>query len=444
MPMPAYPTIIVPGITASYLLDDYPLTPETIWSVMSRNYERASLHPDNPRFEAVEPARVYAGQVFEIAYQELIEELRHNLRPKVDLPVPVFPFGYDWRQPLADTAARLASFIDEVIERTKLMRHYAKEDYGAAPKVNLVGHSMGGLVITGYLARQGKNHRVHKVATLATPFQGSFEAVIKITTGTADLGVDAPSSREREAARLTPALYSLLPSFTAGIEPAGTNLFQPDTWQTSILDTIEEYVRLHGVSPKDKKKQSSELFASLLNGALSERRLTDQLKLGDIGLTADDWLCVAGVDSKTRVALSVTQGRGGPSFNFRSADRQNKWATGATAAERRETGDGTVPFAGAIPKFLNEENIICVTPDDYGYWEVMDRTISATAGFHGILPNMDMLHRMLVSFLTSQPPKRDNVWGRPAPGIIQPAWPGALKNMRNKDVDRGSAPGKQN
>jgi pimeloyl-ACP methyl ester carboxylesterase len=444
MPMPAYPTIIVPGITASYLLDDYPLTPETIWSVMSRNYERASLHPDNPRFEAVEPARVYAGQVFEIAYQELIEELRHNLRPKVDLPVPVFPFGYDWRQPLADTAARLASFIDEVIERTKLMRHYAKEDYGAAPKVNLVGHSMGGLVITGYLARQGKNHRVHKVATLATPFQGSFEAVIKITTGTADLGVDAPSSREREAARLTPALYSLLPSFTAGIEPAGTNLFQPDTWQTSILDTIEEYVRLHGVSPKDKKKQSSELFASLLNGALSERRLTDQLKLGDIGLTADDWLCVAGVDSKTRVALSVTQGRGGPSFNFRSADRQNKWATGATAAERRETGDGTVPFAGAIPKFLNEENIICVTPDDYGYWEVMDRTISATAGFHGILPNMDMLHRMLVSFLTSQPPKRDNVWGRPAPGIIQPVWPGALKNMRNKDVDRGSAPGKQN
>jgi pimeloyl-ACP methyl ester carboxylesterase len=442
--MPAYPTIVVPGITASYLLDDYPLTPETIWSVMKRDYDRASLHPDNPRFEAVEPARVFAGQVFEVAYRELIEELRHNLRPRVDLPVPVFPFGYDWRQPLEYTAERLAGFIEEVIERTKLMRHYAKEDYGAAPRVNLIGHSMGGLVIAGYLARQGKNHRVHKVATLATPFQGSFEAVIKITTGTADLGVDEPSSREREAARLTPALYSLLPSFTAGIEPAGTNLFQPDTWQTSILDTIEEYVRLHGVSPKDKKKQSRELFASLLNGALAERRLTDQLKLGDIGLTSDDWLCVAGVDSTTRVALSVTQGRGGPSFNFRSADRQNKWATGATAAERRETGDGTVPFAGAIPKFLSEENIICVTPDDYGYWEVMDRTISATAGFHGILPNMDMLHRMLVAFLTNQPPKRDNVWGRPAPGIIQPAWPGALKNMRNKDVDRGSAPGKQN
>ena len=435
MPMPAYPTIVIPGITASYLLDDYPLTPETIWSVMNRNYDRASLHPDNPRFEAIEPARVFAGQVFEIAYRELIEELRHNLRPRVDLPVPVFPFGYDWRQPLADTAVKLGAFIDEVIERTKLMRHYAKEDYGAAPKVNLVGHSMGGLVIAGYLARQGKNHRVHKVATLATPFQGSFEAVIKITTGTADLGVDAPSSREREAARLTPALYSLLPSFSAGIEPAGTDLFQPNTWQPSILDTIEEYVRLHGVSPKDKKKQSRELFASLLDSARSERRLTDQLTLKNLGLKSDDWLCVIGVDSKTRVALSVTQTRGIPSFNFRSADRRNNWSTGANATARRETGDGTVPFAGALPKFLKEENIVCVTPDDYGYWEVMDRTVSATAGFHGILPNMDMLHRMLVAFLTDQAPKRDNVWGRPVPGITQPDWPGALKNMRNKGTD---------
>lgn len=437
MPMPAYPTIVVPGITASYLMDDYPLTPETIWSVMSRNYERASLHPDNPRFEAVEPARVFAGQVFEVAYKELIEELRHNLRPKVDLPVPVFPFGYDWRQPLAITVERLGTFIDEVIERTKLLRHYAKEDYGAAPKVNLVGHSMGGLVVAGYLARQGKNHRVHKVATLATPFQGSFEAVIKITTGTADLGVDAPSSREREAARLTPALYSLLPSFTAGIKPAGTDLFQPENWQTSILDTIEEYVRLHGVSTKDKKKQSRELFASLLNGALLERQLTNQLKLENIGLTSDDWLCVVGVDSTTRVALSVTQGKGGPSFNFSSEDRQNKWTTGATAAERCETGDGTVPFVGAMPKFLNDENIICVTPNDYGYWEVLDRAVSATAGFHGILPNMDMLHRMLVAFFTGQAPRRDNVWGRPAPGITEPKWPGALKNMRNKDKDNG-------
>ena len=49
--------------------------------------------------------------------------------------------------------------------------------------MDLVGHSMGGLVIAGYLATLGKKHRIGSVVTLATPFQGSYEAVIKVTTG---------------------------------------------------------------------------------------------------------------------------------------------------------------------------------------------------------------------------------------------------------------------
>jgi triacylglycerol esterase/lipase EstA (alpha/beta hydrolase family) len=90
--------------------------------------------------------------------------------------VPVYTFGYDWRQPLDETESQLASFIDEVVERTRLMRHYVKAGYEAAPKVNLVGHSMGGLVIAGALERLGRRARVAKVATLATPFCGSFES----------------------------------------------------------------------------------------------------------------------------------------------------------------------------------------------------------------------------------------------------------------------------
>ena len=203
MAMPVYPTIVIPGITATYMQDEYPLPPETVWSVLRKDYDRVALHPDNLRYEAQEPARVAYGQIFEVAYRELIEELRHNLSTKEDRPVPVFPFGYDWRQPIEMVELQLAAFIDEVIARTKLLKHYDSEDYGADPKVNLVGHSMGGLIIAGYLQARGADKLVHKVATLATPFQGSFEAVIKVTTGTADLGESAPSSREREAARLT-------------------------------------------------------------------------------------------------------------------------------------------------------------------------------------------------------------------------------------------------
>ncbi len=214
MPVP-YTVIVIPGVTATYLRDLYPLPPETIWAVMHKDFERSQMHPDNTRYEAAQPAMTRPDQLYEIAYKELIEELRYNLCESVDKPVPVYPFGYDWRHPLDITEEALADFIDEVIDRTKLLRHYAKDGYGEAPKVNLVGHSMGGLVVAGYVERFGTG-KINKIATLATPYKGSFEAMVKMATGTANIGGTVPSSREREAARLTPSLYHLLPSFKTG------------------------------------------------------------------------------------------------------------------------------------------------------------------------------------------------------------------------------------
>ncbi|MCU0409578.1 MAG: hypothetical protein MUD02_11580, partial [Bacteroidales bacterium] len=146
------PVIIVPGITATYLSDQYQVGHELVWSVLSKKYDRVALHPNNLNYEAQEPSRVTPGQVFELAYRELAEELRYNLREKEDMVVPVYPFGYDWRMPLEKTEAELGIFVKEVIERTKLLRHYHENGYGDKPRVNLIGHSMGGLVITGYLA----------------------------------------------------------------------------------------------------------------------------------------------------------------------------------------------------------------------------------------------------------------------------------------------------
>ena len=41
-----HPVIVVPGITATYLHDEYPLPPEDIWEVIKQDYERIVLHPD--------------------------------------------------------------------------------------------------------------------------------------------------------------------------------------------------------------------------------------------------------------------------------------------------------------------------------------------------------------------------------------------------------------
>jgi pimeloyl-ACP methyl ester carboxylesterase len=427
-----YPVIVVPGITASNLQDEYPINPETVWSVLTKEYERIVLHPNDLRYEAIEPARVRSGKLFEIAYNELINELRYNLKDKEDQPVPVYPFGYDWRMPLEIVQKQLDDFITEVIDRTKLIIDYHKQGYADDPRVNLVGHSMGGMVITGYLENKGKKVPVHKVVTLATPFQGSFEAVIKIITGTANLGTTPPSSREREAARITPGLYHLLPSFKNGITVTGdfpASFFDPDIWQIGVYQSLEEFIRLKGLHPENKKDEARDLLIAMLNQAKAHRDKIDSFNLDNAGLDRTKWLAVVGIGAETRVEIKVSRIGKSPNFDLESDDRKNKWADDKNS---RLTGDGTVPFEGAVPKFLKEEDLVCVTPDDYGYWEIQDRIVTKAAGFHGILPNMDMLHRLIVRFFKDRPDPKENTWGRPAPGVKDENWNPPLK-LRNKN-----------
>ena len=404
---------------------------------MKKDYSRAGLHPDNLGLEATQPSLVRPDQVYEVAYEQLIEELRFNIRDREDDPVPVYPFSYDWRLPLESIEAALSVFIDEVIERTKLMRNYFDAGYADRPKVNLVGHSMGGLIVAGYLESHG-GEKVDKVVSLASPFQGSFEAVIKVTTGTANLGTAAPSSREREAARLTPSLYYLMPSFEGGLETDGDGLpetlFDRAAWQPSILATVEDYIRLHGADGKKKKPkvkaQAESVFDDMLARGKSHRERIGGLRLQDAGLSAKDWLCVVGVNAVTRVRLVVKRREGEPSFVFHSSDRFDGWDDSDERLQRM-TGDGTVPFEGAIPKFLPYESLVCVGPGDFGYWEVQDRMAMEAGGFHGILPTMNMLHRLIVRHFTGWADRHGNTWGRPAPGVT--AWTPPLTGLRNKE-----------
>ena len=48
-------------------------------------------------------------------------------------------------------------------------------------------------------------------------------------------------------------------------------------------------------------------------------------------------------------------------------------------------------------------------------------------GFHGVLPNMNMLHRMLVRHFTGSADKKGNTWGHPAPGVEKSDWNPPLK-----------------
>jgi len=38
------PVIVVPGITATFLRDEYPLPPDNIWKVIKKDFDRIVLH----------------------------------------------------------------------------------------------------------------------------------------------------------------------------------------------------------------------------------------------------------------------------------------------------------------------------------------------------------------------------------------------------------------
>ncbi len=431
------PVIFLPGIQGSTLRDSYPVDPDTIWSVLRRDELRAALHPDDLRYELLEPARVDADAVFKLIYGDLIDELRAELSSP-GKPTPVFPFPYDWRMPLEVSVDRLEAFVDEVIGRTSLLRHYFKGGYADAPKVDLIAHSMGGLVAAGYLAKAGADSRVGRVITIATPFRGSLEAPVKAVTGTADLGEESSNPRDRFAARLTPALYHLLPSFKGAVlteDGIPDNLFDTAAWQPSIYGSIAEAYQLHGKDPgaslAKRLEDAQVLVGEMLTQARSYLDGVEGLTLEGCGLAPDDWLCIAGVDSETRVQMTIRKERDRPHFDLASSDRMNRWDSVDPEVKAR-TGDGTVPFHGAQSSFIPLEKIICLRPADFGYWEVRDRLLRRVAGFHAGLPTMNLVHRLVAAFLLGEH-SRKGMWGWRAPGVAAGEWDPPIRGLRERE-----------
>jgi pimeloyl-ACP methyl ester carboxylesterase len=394
MPLPA-PVIVLPGIMGSTLRDEYPVAPEQVWNVgryVAKQYERITLHPSDPRYEVLEPARVVRDHAFPVFYGELVEELRFNLSARPDEPVPVFPFGYDWRQPLAATERYLRDFIEEVVQRTALLRHYRADGFTATHgRVNLVAHSMGGLIVAGYLQANG-DARVHRMATIAAPFRGSLEAVAKTAIGVGGFSLGIGGSREREAARMTPALYHLLPSFAGALRTGDAQmLFDPQHWQRSIVGTIASFIARHGVAADgDVEAAARAVLGSLLQEAQVHRARLEALRLDD----PTRWLCIVGIDEKTRLDVAIADdAQLGPRFVL--SDATNAWRKGRPSVH---TGDGTVPFLGARCAFIPEEQVVCVRPGDFGLFEVKDRLL-AEVGFHSALPSMNLVQRLVVNHL---------------------------------------------
>ncbi|KKR88234.1 MAG: Alpha/beta hydrolase fold protein, partial [Candidatus Wolfebacteria bacterium GW2011_GWB1_41_12] len=190
-PTPAIPTIILPGMGAS-------------WNYEAMVHSRTDI-----------PDTEWKIAPFITLYNGIINALGSDLL--------VYP--YDWRRNIGDTANNLASFVD-----------------GQVPsgKVNLVGHSMGGLVARAY----AQNHpdRVNKLVTVGSPYQGSVN-VYRIWEG-ADFS-DMPywmSLSSRLLLRINRGNYANEVAEVQALFPSIRNIWptfdftnRPRTWSNNFL-----------------------------------------------------------------------------------------------------------------------------------------------------------------------------------------------------------------
>lgn len=229
------PIVFVPGIKGSSIDNFYSMNVDATWStwkaIAGPPLHRILLDATGQVDEADDVTN-RAGQLLNPAYGKLVDGLRGRLN------VPVYIFPYDWRLSNEVNGKRFVEFVEQI--RKKPMRSIPGWSQG--PRlVNVVGHSMGGLVARSALkewvdvrAAPG-GAPIDSLVFVATPHLGSLDAVKAMVTG------DSPildfQKELRKLARALPSAYELLPRYDRAVVDAnGVNveLFVEGNWQSNV------------------------------------------------------------------------------------------------------------------------------------------------------------------------------------------------------------------
>jgi len=144
-----YPVIVVPGILGS------------MSSCLFVDPKSGEACREKKRFaveliwEDLTPKWILDPIVVTKTYDTLVQELRNT-------GTPVYEAAYDWRQMNQDTAANT---LAKIIEK-------AKKETGSK-QVDIVAHSMGGLVTRSYVELMNKGANIRKLVFIGTPHRGS-------------------------------------------------------------------------------------------------------------------------------------------------------------------------------------------------------------------------------------------------------------------------------
>ncbi|MBF8249579.1 MAG: Esterase [Candidatus Levybacteria bacterium] len=188
-PIPKTPLILIPGIAGSELkttemriwsedngrggtfTNVYPA--ETIWV----NGFQVGLPGEDDYFDILrmqtdgqtsEANLTLSGNLFTGIYQGTIDFFVSN---GYTLNKDLFIFPYDWRRDVSLTAPLLDQKINEIKMQT------------GVEKVDIVAHSMGGLVARNYISDAARALNVRKLFTIGTPHLGSVDSLKNLIYG---------------------------------------------------------------------------------------------------------------------------------------------------------------------------------------------------------------------------------------------------------------------
>jgi pimeloyl-ACP methyl ester carboxylesterase len=370
------PVIIVPGILGSRLRDSVngqELWPGSVYNLLF-NARSLALEIDPRTLEPI-PDHVVAYDLFRSVlgtdfYGAVLDTLEHTggyVRGQPGEPADphqrrYYVFPYDWRQDNVVTARKLDALIEQI-----------RRDYSDPQlKVDVVAHSMGGLIARYYLQYGTKD------VLDANEFSASFEGAAKLRTvvllGTPNLGsVSAlhsfldgyrvgPQRIPTESLATMPSVYELLPHpinnwiIAADGKPLERDLFFAGTWlayQWSVFDPkviarVKE--RFHDATQGDAQVETLQKY---LGKRLERaRRFVWSLSYNETD-QAPVKLVVFGGDCTPTPARVVVEGSGAGTVRLYPRDIKHPLPGLDYAGLMLEPGDGSV----TKPSLLARESL---------------------------------------------------------------------------------------
>ncbi|MFH1822309.1 MAG: hypothetical protein ABH830_01260, partial [Patescibacteria group bacterium] len=208
------PVILVPGVMGSYLyssvdpgVEVWPAIGKTVLDPWDLHLNQLIMDDESKPSDnsmIVPPQDIIRSVLDKDFFEGLIDELKQN---GYEENKTLFVFPYDWRLDLNWTANGIPySGFDSLKDKVEKVKQLT----GAA-KVNIIAHSMGGLVAKNYIKHYGSGS-VDKFIDIGTPHLGAPEA-LKILMYGDNLGTYAINQdRIKIISQNFPSVYELLPS----------------------------------------------------------------------------------------------------------------------------------------------------------------------------------------------------------------------------------------